>query len=316
MYLPFKAESGHPKMGLKPLPLESWLEIDEYFSSQLALKSKLLSHCSQDVFVALPDTQLAQQESLQLIVDYLLEHFPAIYRAESDGRDRLHNWRTQQTWQLSGTTIAPLDLAARLVQEDLCLMQPAQLSTESPADLSIDNGYRLAAASVCFPLRWSLCEKVGQSMGKIHQRVPEYSQRLTRPVDNMFNRLREDAPGLRFNWTVVDSPELRLLQDKQVTAFNSAVTAENAGEMLWLRVERQTLRRLPVSRSILFTIRTFIYPLSQVVQQPGAAGDLATAIEALKPELQVYKNLLPFRQALMSYLACCVERRLSAEATC
>lgn len=294
MYLPFKAEKGHPKMGLRPLSLQSWLEIDEDFCAQLTLKSKLLSHCHDAVFAAIPDTQLAQKESLTLIVDHLLTRFPSIYQLTDDKRESLHNLKMQQTWQIADAKIAPLDLAARLVQEDLCLMQP---STE---------GYQLAAASVCFPLRWSLRDKVGQSMGKIHQRVPEYSQRLTRPVDNMFDRLKESSPGLRFNWTVVDSPDLRLLQSKQVTELNDAITPDNAGEMLWLRVERQTLRRLPVSRNILFTIRTFVYPLWQVTQQSEAA-DLAGAIAVLKPEMQVYKNLLPFRQALTGYLNSCIE---------
>lgn len=295
MYLPFKAERGHLKMGLKPLSLQSWLEIDEDFATQLTLKAALLSREHSAVFATVPGTQLAQKESLHLVIDHLLMYFPTVYQLMTDDKMHLNNLKTQQTWQLADPNIAPLDLAARLVQEDLCLMQPGA------------EGYQLAAASVCFPLRWSLREKVGQSIGQIHQRVPEYSQRLKHPVDNMFNRLKDLSPGLRFNWTVVDSPDLRLLQNKQMTEFNPAITAKNAGERLWLRVERQTLRRLPVSRNILFTIRTFVYPLWQVVQQFEAAADLSKAILVLKPDMQVYKNLLPFRQALTDYLHSCIE---------
>ena len=282
-------------MGLKPLSLQSWLEVDGDFHTQLILKAKLLSQCHDAVFAAIPGTQLAQKESLTLIVNYLLTHFPSIYQLTKDRRESLYNLKTQQTWQLTDAKIAPLDLAARLVQEDLCLMQPSV------------EGYRLAAASVCFPLRWRLQEKVGQPMRKIHQRVPEYPERLKCSVDNMFERLKVSSPGLRFNWTIVDSPELRLLQNKQMTEFNAAITAENAGERLWLRVERQTLRRLPASHNILFTIRTFVYPLWQVTQQLDAAADLLKAIAVLKPEMQVYKNLLPFRQALMGYLTSCIK---------
>ena len=100
----------------------------------------------------------------------------------------------------------------------------------------------------------------------------------------------------------MDSPDLFLEQDKLVTTFNAAITAENAGQALWLRVERQTLRRLPINQGILFTIRTHIYPLEQIAAMPQVARQLMQAVQSLKPAMQVYKNLLPFRDALLRYL--------------
>ena len=299
MYLPFVKSSDRLAMGLKPLPIQDWIEIDDAFTAELALKSALLAHCYQDIFVALSHTQAAQQEALQLISDHLLQHFPLIYQAQNKGTSRgIYNLKTEQSWNLADFAQAPLDLAARLVQEDLCLMLPGE-------------GYRLAAASVCFPLRWSLKEKLGQPLSQIHQRVPDYPQQLTRHVDNMFDRLKENSPALRFNWSLVDSPELHLAQDKQITQLNPVVNADNAGASLWLRVERQTLRRLPVSRGILFTIRTFVYSLEKVTERPTVAAELAQAVQRLKPEMQIYKNLLPFRAALMSYLDSRIKRQAS-----
>lgn len=289
MHLPFRSQQGHLRMGLKPLAVENWIDIDDDFVVQLALKAKLLSCCHQRVFAATAETQPAQQESLQCLISHLLTYFPSVYRSIEGSNPAIHNLKTQQTWPLAND-LAPLDLAARLVQEDLCLMLPG------------DRGYELAAASVCFPLRWSLLEKIGQPIGQIHRRVPGYPQRLNRSVNNMFERLREDSPGLRFNWTIVDSPDLYLKQNKQITQHNPTITPENAGFSLWLRVERQTLRRLPVSGGVLFTIRTYVYPLAQVAHKPGVAADLALAIEALTPEMQIYKNLLPFKRSLMDYL--------------
>lgn len=210
---------------------------------------------------------------------------------------------------------APLDLAARLVQEDLCLMLPDNQPNEQPDKPPNKQGYRLAAASVCFPLRWSLKEKLGQPLCQIHQRVPDYPQQLTHHVDSMFDRLREDSPALRFNWSLVDSPELHLAQSKQITQFNPAINADNAGASLWLRVEKQTLRRLPVSRGILFTIRTFVYPLEKVTKSSTVAAELAQAVQLLKPEMQIYKNLLPFRPALMSYLDSRIRRQVETIAS-
>lgn len=275
-------------MGLKPLALQDWLDIDGDFISQLSCKTELLANRYQDVFVALGNTQAVQREALCLLIEHLLSTFSKVYQPLDQG---IYNLKTHQAWQFADFADAPLDLAGRLVQEDFCLLLPGK------------TGYVLSAASVCFPLRWSLREKLGLPMGQIHQRVPTYSQKLARPVDNVFARLRSDFPGLRFNWSIVDSPALYLDQDKLATAFDSAITAENAGQSLWLRVERQTLRRLPDSGGVLFTIRTYVYSLAQVAADPAVAAQLSHAIEILRPDMQVYKNLLPFRSALLGYLA-------------
>jgi hypothetical protein len=53
-----------------------------------------------------------------------------------------------------------------------------------------------------------------------------------------------------------------------------------------LRVERQTLRRLPRSGAIVFTIRVYMTPLAEL--GPGEAGRLAAAIRGVKEQEVVY----------------------------
>ena len=50
------------------------------------------------------------------------------------------------------------------------------------------------------------------------------------------------------------------------------VTAENAGERLHTRCERETLVRFPRTRAILFTIRTHLKKLDHYAQQPSKVG--------------------------------------------
>ena len=47
-----------------------------------------------------------------------------------------------------------------------------------------------------------------------------------------------------------------------------------------LRVERQTLRRLPRSGAIVFTIRVYLTPLEELVREPDVPGRLASAIRS------------------------------------
>lgn len=287
VYLPFMDTSKNLKVGLKALSLVDWLAIDATFQAQLAEKARLLGDRHQDVFVSLPDTQAAQQEALDLVSQHLLQYFPNIYQSQENG---VFNRLTNQHFAFSSFAHAPLDLAGRLIQEDLCVLLPEA------------TGYVLAAASVCFPLRWCLREKLGQPISHIHQHVPGYAQKLAHPVNNVFDRMQQQFPGVRFNWSVVDSPDLFLDQSKHLTIANPEITAENAGQTLWLRVERQTLRRLSICGGILFTIHTYIYSLEKITQTAEVATQLTQAIQCLQPEMQVYKNLLLFREALLSYL--------------
>ncbi|OKH26769.1 hypothetical protein NIES593_01610 [Hydrococcus rivularis NIES-593] len=287
IYLPFADSRWRMKMGLKPLKLEDWIEIDERFTAYLARKQELLEHHYREVFASLPGSERSQKEVLNLLLDYLPKHFPSHYQRQGD---RIESLLVQQSWNVADFETNPLDLAGRLVQEDLCLMQP------SP------DGYILVAASVCFPFHWRLPDKLGQPLARIHQPVPEYAQKLEEPVNNFFMRLKTDCPGYRLNWGIVDTPDLSLARPRNPSRSDAPFTVDSLGEKLWLRVERQTVRRLETSNCVLFTIRTYIYPLSILESYPAIARNLSAAIQQMPLAMQRYKDILPVREVLLDYL--------------
>ena len=223
MYLPFMGSKGKPVMGLQSLDLQDWIEIGPSFVDQCEYKAWLLAHRHKSVFSAIAGTQSAQQEVLDLLLAHLVQRFSKIYRVVGEGKDCcIHNVKSQQVWRIAEFAQSPLDLAARLVQEDLCLMMPSD-----------DTGhYRLVAASVCFPLRLKLVDKMAQSIGRIHGDVPGYAKRLESPVDKVFSKLRVDYPGQRFNWSVVNSSELHLAEEKYATANEPDITKHYGEERL------------------------------------------------------------------------------------
>ncbi|BAC90287.1 heme-dependent oxidative N-demethylase family protein [Gloeobacter violaceus] len=285
LYFPYADGQWRLHIGLAPLEPSRWIEIDERFEEYLTLKCRLLTERRGEVLVAMPGSETEQQEVLELLLDHLPEYFPEHYRLKDS---RLENRMSGEIWNPADHGFAPLELAARLVQEDLCLMRPTQ------------EGYILSAACVCFPSRWLLTEKVGLLLTGIHAPVPGYAEQLAGPVDRFFERLRVETPMWRINWTIVDSPELFLLPGG--AKRDSQITAQDAAERLWIRIERQTLRRLAESRTVLFTIRTYVHPLHVLEQQPAMARALATAVRQIPEPMQLYKSLLPVREALLGYL--------------
>ncbi len=165
----------------------------------------------------------------------------------------------------------PLDAAGRLVQEDLCLM------------VLRDGAPHLDAASLCFPSYWRLADKLGRPMAAVHGPVAHYSDELAAKVDTFLQRLRPERPVWRRNWSIHDDASYFLPHPTPPKAVTPP-------EGLYLRSERQTLRRLTSADVVLFTIRTQQVPLAVLAERPEVSHRLADAIDHWSPELGSYKG--------------------------
>jgi dimethylamine monooxygenase subunit A len=278
-------------MDLVSVPEADWFEFDELYLPEMAEKRRLLTSSYDQVFAATPVSDAARAEALELIVTALTTHHPDWFSC--DGAE-LRNHLTGEAWKPG--SLDPLDLAGRLVQEDLCLIQN-------------DNaGPVFTAASLCFPSRWRLLDKVGKPLSAVHGPVPFYADRLAAPVDRFMRHLKAGHIASRLNWSLLDDPALFQPGGKWRVDGASDITVTNVGSRIFLRVERQTLRRLPETGAVLFGIRVHVYPLDRVIDSPDRAATLAEAVRALPAEVQHYKSLLPFRAALLAWLDAPVNR--------
>jgi hypothetical protein len=303
MRYPFAEGNYSLALGLVPMAEETWLDLDEHYAVEMREKERRLREEYPLVFCALPGSEPGQAEVLEMLLEHLATYYRNFFRisraANPAGADgglesdtRIENLINGETWRVGDFSAAPLDLAARLIQEDLCLMSPDGKGT-----------YVLSAGSVCFPLRWEVRDKFGLPMAGIHHAVPGYDEKLAASSDRYMVGLKAHKPSWRSNWSIVDAPDLYLKQRRFVQGQNSDITADNAGDKLWIRSERQSLRRLPRSGDVLFTIRTYIRPLSVLEGLPSVARGLALALDKVPPEMRGYKNQLPIREALLAYLS-------------
>jgi hypothetical protein len=257
------------KMGTHALDLDRWLIVDDHYCSELAIRGRLLDEQSHVVFGALPGSDDASAEVFELITEWLADHGVDAPATPGD----LH----------------PLERAGRIVQEDLCVMVPST------------GGWRLDAGVLCFPTFWNLHDKLGKPLAAVHGPVAHYRQELESRVDRFFDRLRVDAPVWRRNWGVSPLPLLHLPQGKASLPWSEHV--DDDGEPLWFRSERQTLRRLPRSGAVLFTIRVQLAPLGVVLAVPGLAERMLASLESWDDAEVAYKMGMPgLRPALLAYL--------------
>jgi len=69
-------------------------------------------------------------------------------------------------------------------------------------------------------------------------------------------------------------------------------------------VEWQTLRRLPVTGAVLFTIRTFTESLSDFATRDQAVvHDFADLVAKIPENVAAYKSIAPYRERVFDWLS-------------
>jgi hypothetical protein len=262
-------------MGLKPLALEEWILRDEDFDSQVALKRDLLASARDVVFAFTPAANEAALELEAELRDHLVRTFPAAYTLEGDGLKVL---ATGETFGPSATGEQALLTVGRWVQEDFCL-----LAAEPPV--------LLTGGSVCFPSRWKIADKMGRDSAGIHGPVPRFQASIGTQTQNFLEKIQPARPMWRLNWTLHDSDELHCPEAHE---SRTDLTEANILDLIYLRIERQTLRRLPNSRGIVFTIRTTIRPLRRVLSDADRIEKFKGTILQLPEDVAHYKGMRAF----------------------
>lgn len=159
--------------------------------------------------------------------------------------------------------------AALAHHEDMCLL------TKRPGE----DIYRLIGAAVAYPTDWHPADKMGLPMTALHAPIDGYQEQLSAPVDRFMAKLKPGAIYGRCNWFVTPTRAKRWIAKESAEAEFAHVTPVNAGETLFIRSERQTLRRLPETGAILFTIGVYVSALGDLT--PDNLARIAAAVASI-----------------------------------
>lgn len=272
-------------IGLKPLRIEDWIEDQPDFVDQLLARQELVvSH--DDVLASVDGAQAAICELLATLHTELPTHLPQYYeRAGAHLRIK----PLDALWTLDDSP--SLEQIARIIPDDMCLMMP-----------DAAGAYRMVAAALCFPTRWRLGPKMGKALTDIHGPVPGYAEKLAKGVDRVFAALRPEQPRWRVNWSLVDSPALYQPVRPSGTALArgcAGLPVETVLANLWLRSERQTIRRLPNTGCVVFGIRIRQLRLDKAIgDDPALAARIYEDISTMPDALATYKGVSGFKDVL------------------
>lgn len=149
-----------------------------------------------------------------------------------------------------------LPQAAMAAHEDMCLLNKRES----------DDQYHLVGAAVAWPSDWYPKDKIGLPLRALHAPIAGYEEQLATGVDRFMETLKPGAIYGRCNWFIAPTGNRRWLQTSPAQEAFAHVTPANAGETLFVRSERQSLRRLPQTGAILFTIGIYVERLGALSQ--------------------------------------------------
>lgn len=237
--LPYDLRLKRALPGIQPLQRSDWLQIDEAYDQQIAERERLLS-VAREMVVQLSETARPAAEEL---LDQVLEDLSQ--RAD---------FTVHEIWvrRPDGVRVDidrgdPLGVLARLVQEDLCLLQKT------------DDEHVLTGAVLCFPASWSLAEKFMRPLVAIHAPVDSYDDNIARRVQRLFDGVKPERPLWRFNLLRYVDPTLH--QPRSELARRN--TDDNQ-DFKYFRSERQCVLRLPKTEAVVFSIHTYVLKNSDV----------------------------------------------------
>lgn len=296
-----------------------WLSLDATYPSAMQQRFDLLAE-KPDWVIARQNERGVMAAELELrdaVTGYLERTYPQAFKRKGD----------VMQCAASGLSVNlakadPMAVCAALASEDLVLLMPAEKSLDDK------NIYRVRSGALLFPNGWSLTSqfnkpapaqdsaeyaewqetreeslraaRLGSSMGEIHKtgRVQQYINHYAPRVEHFFNAMKPGAFYWRRNWSPQAHEELFNHADdfKHAPAYTTRFWPKKGV----LRIEQQTLTKLPESGAIVFGIKTYNWRVADVFNNPTAFEALVKANASLSPEMLKYRehSLPTFRKAL------------------
>ncbi|KAF7899284.1 uncharacterized protein EAF01_008497 [Botrytis porri] len=297
-YRPFRHGPYHITMGLRNMDWNEWIELDNQYMKFHDDKAKrIIARGARSCYTD-PSVFDGAVELLQELCAYLPERYPTLYKRTPVGMDNL---LTNESFNIVERPLAedPMQMAARFTQDDLAIMFEKE-----------DGQYYLLAGAILLAGFWRLEDKLGMPLSEIHTSgdVPGYQTKLEKGMMNFFRRVQPNGPVQRNNYFIQVDDQL---------AWSSSIGPENgepgsvswdsaeknkAVEHHWFRSERQTLRRLPRSGGVVFTIRTYFHPITEICEEPYVPGRLASAVRSWGEDVSKYKGKEKYGEVLLEYL--------------
>ncbi|KAF8477512.1 hypothetical protein BDZ91DRAFT_778561 [Kalaharituber pfeilii] len=296
-YRPFRW-TYHQTMSLSRMETDWWLEVESTYKERVAQRKELYRLNGRKILDWLPgeDVQVACRETMELVVMWLVRRYPQCFELvgdteTQDGKIFVNHLLGTQTPLDRG--MHPLMVLLEHVPEDFAIMLPTITPTKDPTNPTVT--YTFRAGVICSSIGWSLETKLGLCLHDIHHttgNVPDYAAKMSFSMDRFFSKnLPPKKPIQRGSWSFeIGQPLFILPGDEHHRTVRSFQNPNVSVQDIYLRVDWQTLRRLPISGAVLFNYKAVFTPMDQLREEPNIPALLVKILTEGKKELLKYKG--------------------------
>ncbi|VBB82430.1 Conserved hypothetical protein [Yarrowia lipolytica] len=295
-YRPFK-HNYFVTMGIRSMSWDDWIELDNEWPEFHARKMNRIQERADKLNHTEPCAVPAVEELVDELSRYLTCRYPSLFKFTSPGI--MSNLYTGEVFDLRSRPWKedPMTMCGKWLQDDLAVMIEGE-----------DGLYYLKAGSIMLSGFWRLTDKLNMSLAEIHTSgdVPHFNAKLKTGMERFFQKLGPERAVNRNNYFIQTDNDLAWShaighEDSDTIGWYTAEDAVGV-DQLKFRSERQSLRRLPKTGAIIFTIRTYFLPITQIAQEPYCSARLLDGIRHWDKDVSSYKGLQKYGPVLVPYL--------------
>ncbi|KAI1205286.1 uncharacterized protein F4807DRAFT_443460 [Annulohypoxylon truncatum] len=291
-FRPFKP-IYHITMALRSTTPSDLIVIDRNYQSRLKERQLVMEKHEKHTLGCMPyGVEAVREVYSYLLGEYLPARYPTLFTRDNK------SFRNSVTGAIlpllpPEDPITALRNLGQTVEDDMFFLR------ETP------DGHQSTAFVCCCPSGFDPAAKIGKLLKDIHGPVPSYDK-IGPSMERYFSRLEVGKSGSRVNWSVTTNSELFNVSGNHVNEGDQVEEDMDVDiEKAWLRMELQTMTRMPKTRAILFSIKTYLCPVKDIKAE-GLGHELADAIEGLKrgnaPGMWVYKGGIRWGKSVCEYL--------------
>ncbi|CUM67352.1 uncharacterized protein PRCAT00005045001 [Priceomyces carsonii] len=290
----------HQTMSIFKLDINHWLDMDKHYWHYIQEKERIRLKFGQEDFNSLSSAYEDCVELMETVTDHMLTRYPLLFKLidnKGDNGKVIKNLLTSETLDMSlPLKEHPLTYISKMAKEDFYVVK------RNPED---DTHY-LAAAAVPFPGgSFKICDILGRKLDVLHDRVPYYKEKLQKSMEKYMSKMKVADPVERASWHITWDHKLRVNNVYQIPKFKDDVEElmkSSEPKDFNVRVERQTLRRLPKSKAIIFTNHPVFYSIEEMKNEPMVPSLLRKILYEAPEDIIKYKKFDMFRDHLCEYL--------------
>ncbi|MFY0677925.1 MAG: DUF3445 domain-containing protein [Neptuniibacter sp.] len=289
----------HTPKGGEGSAYEHFIDVDEHYLSEMKERSLVLKEMPHRC-LAMEHMDLACWDMIERCMVTMSEDYPQHFELERNGENwtwenKLLNQKDEFVFGDSSTLpVPPMEYIGRQVQGDFALLDQRE------GDLFLDAGI------ITCPADWSLAFDAGMNFTEWHGPVPmAHSEGIFERALKYLTAIQVGNPVRRMNWTMTVNARM----DTSPETYHewgherTSVTPENVAEKVYLRVELQVLDRMPRSNALMFSIRTYLMSLEDIVTNPEWAKRMHRVMKTLPAPLIDYKGLSRYHGMVVEYLS-------------